>query len=91
VFVLIDSAQTAKRIEEILRREFAPVELEIEDQSYQHVGHKAAGGGGHFFVAIKSARFKGLAPLARQRLVIESVKPMMDVEIHALSMRCIPA
>jgi BolA protein len=91
VQVLIDSSNTAARIEEILRREFAPLELEIEDQSYQHVGHKAAGGGGHFFVTIKSARFTGLAPLARQRLVMESVKPMMDVEIHALSMKCVPA
>jgi stress-induced morphogen len=27
--------------------------------------------------------------LARQRLVIESVKSMMDREIHALSMKCI--
>ncbi|MGZ3653433.1 MAG: BolA family protein [Bdellovibrionota bacterium] len=80
---------TAERIEEILRREFSPVEFEIEDQSYMHAGHKAAGGGGHFYVVIKSARFNGLAPLARQRLVIESVKPMMDKEIHALSMKCL--
>jgi BolA protein len=80
---------TAQKIEEILRRDFSPVEFEIEDQSYMHAGHKAAGGGGHFFVVIKSARFNGLAPLARQRLVIESVKTMMDREIHALSMKCI--
>ena len=53
-------------------------------------GHRAAGGGGHFFVVIKSARFNGLTPLARQRLVIEAVKPMMDREIHALSMKCLP-
>ena len=85
-----DSAATARRIEEILRREFAPAELEVEDQSYQHAGHRAAGGGGHFFVVIRSKRFNGLAPLARQRLVIEAVKPMMDKEIHALSMKCLP-
>ena len=80
---------TVERIEEILRRDFSPSEFEIEDQSYQHAGHKAAGSGGHFFVVIRSARFTGLAPLARQRLVLESVKAMMDREIHALSMRCI--
>lgn len=84
----LDSSETAKQIEEILRREFAPTILEVEDQSYQHAGHKAAGGGGHFYVEIKSARFNGLAPLARQRLVVASVKPMMDKEIHALSMKC---
>ncbi len=87
----MDSAATAKKIEEILKKDFAPVELEIEDQSYMHAGHKAAGGGGHFLVTIKSARFNGLTPIARQRLVIEAVKPMMDREIHALSMKCLPA
>lgn len=86
----MDSAVTAKKIEEILRKDFAPVELEIEDQSYMHAGHKAAGGGGHFLVTIKSARFNGMTPIARQRLVIEAVKPMMDREIHALSMKCLP-
>lgn len=86
----MDSAVTAKKIEEILKTDFAPVELEVEDQSYMHAGHKAAGGGGHFLVTIKSARFNGLTPIARQRLVIEAVKGMMDREIHALSMKCLP-
>ncbi len=88
MWILIDSAATAKRIEEILRRDFSPSVLEVDDQSYQHAGHRAAGGGGHFFVVIQSARFQGLSPLARQRLVLDAVKPMMDREIHALSMKC---
>jgi len=86
----MNSSETAKRLEEVLREEFSPTVLEIEDQSYMHVGHKAAGGGGHFFVEIKSSRFNGLLPLARQRLVLEAVKAMMDKEIHALSMKCLP-
>ncbi len=85
-----DSTATVQRIEEILRKEFAPSELELEDQSYMHAGHKAAGGGGHFYVVIRSARFNGVTPLARQRLVLESVKALMDKEIHALSMKCLP-
>jgi BolA protein len=86
----MDSEQTGRKIEEILRREFSPSEFELEDQSYMHAGHKAAGGGGHFFVAMKSKRFNGLSPLARQRLVLDSVRGMMDKEIHALSMKCLP-
>lgn len=86
----MDSAQTARMIEEILLRDFSPTRLEVEDQSYMHAGHKAAGGGGHFFVTISSKRFNGLSPLARQRLVLEAMGPMMDREIHALSMRCLP-
>jgi len=86
----MSSSETAKRLEEILKREFAPSEFELEDQSYMHAGHKAAGGGGHFFVVMKSKRFNGLSPLARQRLVLDSVRSMMDREIHALSMKCLP-
>lgn len=88
---MFDSQLTAKKIEEILRREFTPAKLVIEDQSHLHKGHRQAGGGGHFFVAIESARFNGLSPLARQRLVIAAMGEMMDREIHALSMKCVPA
>ena len=87
---MFDSEATAEKIRAILEKEFQPVELIIDDQSHHHVGHKSAGGGGHFFVTLKSARFNGLSPIARQRLVIESMGPMMDREIHALSMKCMP-
>jgi BolA protein len=79
--------ETAGKIEAILRREFAPSAFMLEDQSYMHAGHNPEGGGGHYFVELRSARFNGLAPLARQRLVMDSVKELMDTEIHALSMK----
>jgi BolA protein len=88
---MFDSAATAAKIRQALESALEPSELEIEDQSCLHAGHKSAGGGGHFFVRIRSSLFNGLAPLARQRLVIEAVRPMMDREIHALSMQCVPA
>jgi BolA family transcriptional regulator, general stress-responsive regulator len=87
---MFDSKITAEKIREILEKEFSPHQLEIEDQSYMHKGHRQAGGGGHFFVEIHSAKFQGITPLARQRLVIEAVGEMMDREIHALSMKCVP-
>lgn len=85
-----DSKETARKIREILAQELATDEIEIEDQSHLHAGHRQAGGGGHFAVVVRSARFNGLSPLARQRLVMDAVKPMMDREIHALSVRCLP-
>lgn len=88
---MFKSEDTAKKIEEILKREFSPLEFELEDQSYLHAGHKGAGGGGHFFVFIKSAKFNNQPLLARQRMVIAAVQSMMDKEIHALSMKCVPA
>ena len=79
---------TAKKIKEILVRELG-AEVDVENQSHLHAGHVGArSGGGHFFVVVRSAKFVGLAPLARQRLVIAAVAPMMDKEIHALSMKC---
>lgn len=88
---MFDSEATAEKIRAILEQEFQPLELKIDDQSHHHIGHKSAGGGGHFYVTVKSARFNGLSPIARQRLVIASMSAMMDREIHALSMKCLPA
>ena len=88
---MFDSRETAEKIRAILEKELRPLELSIDDQSHHHIGHKSAGGGGHFFLTVKSARFNGLTPIARQRLVIASLGEMMDREIHALSMKCVPA
>ena len=86
---MINSSVTAEKIRTILMAEFDTAEVAVEDQSHHHAGHKAAGGGGHFFVTIRSAKFQGLSPIARQRLVFDAVRPLMDKEIHALSMRCL--
>ncbi len=86
---MFDSRQTARKIEEILLRELEAQEVTVEDQSHLHAGHRQAGGGGHFAVVVKSPKFTGLTPLARQRLVIQAMGAMMDHEIHALSMKCV--
>lgn len=81
-------SDTAARIVEILTRELA-AEVELTDESHKHAGHAGArGGGGHFFVLVRSRKFAGLAPLARQRLVYDALGAMMQKEIHALSMKC---
>lgn len=73
-------------IRELLTRELEPLELEVVDDSAAHIGHPgAAGGAGHFRVRIVSARFAGLAPLARHRLVNACLARMMPADIHALS------
>jgi BolA protein len=88
---MFDSKATAAKIQAIIEKEFQPLEFSLEDQSHFHKGHKQAGGGGHFFVTIKSARFTGIAPLARQRMVLDAMGSLMDKEVHALSMKCVPA
>ena len=75
------------RIRELLQRALAPERLEIRDDGALHVGHRGAGGGGHFAIEIRSARFYGHSPLARHRMVYAALKDMMPADIHALSIQ----
>lgn len=67
---------------------FAPVALEVEDDSARHAGHAGARDGrGHFNVEVVSAAFGGMSPLARHRAVYAAMGSLMDTDIHALSIR----
>ena len=80
---------TAARVAAIrqrLQQAFAPLELEVIDESHRHAGHAGARDGrGHFRVRIVSAAFAGLAPLARHRTVYTALGELMQTEIHALA------
>lgn len=75
-----------ERMRAILMRDFAPVELAIEDQSDLHAGHAGARDGrGHFSVRIVAAAFAGKAALARHRAVYAALADMLQTDIHALA------
>jgi BolA protein len=81
----------AERLRDRLVREFAPLELSIEDESHLHAGHAgAAGGASHFRVRIVARAFGGLAPVARHRLVYAAVGDLIPAEIHALALEALP-
>lgn len=64
----------------------APDQLEISDDSHEHVGHAgAASGGGHYHVTIVSQAFAGKNLLARHRLVYQALGDLMQQRIHALA------
>jgi BolA protein len=68
----------------------APEQLEIFDDSAKHAGHEGAkSGGGHYQLVIVSRRFEGLGKLARHRLIYETLAPLMQSEIHALSIQAL--
>jgi BolA family transcriptional regulator, general stress-responsive regulator len=76
-----------ERIETLLRGAFAPVELEVIDESAKHRGHAgAAGGAGHFRVRLVSERFRGAARVARHRMVYDALAAEIGPEIHALAL-----
>ena len=63
-----------------------PIELEIGDDSHLHAGHASAGGAGHFRVRLVSARFRGLARVARHRLVYDLLSDLIPRDVHALAL-----
>jgi BolA family transcriptional regulator, general stress-responsive regulator len=69
---------------------FAPIVLEITDDSAKHAGHAgAAAGGGHFSVTIVSEQFLGLSRLARHRAVLDRVGDLIPHPVHAIAIRAL--
>lgn len=85
---------TEQRVEKIrsrLEAAFAPLELEVLDESHLHAGHPGARDGrGHFRVRIVSAHFSETNPLERHRMVYEALDDLMKSDIHALSVTATP-
>ena len=87
--------QTASGREQRLRRRlesrFSPALLVIEDESHLHAGHAGAEGGqSHFRITIVAEAFRGIAPVARHRLVYAAVGDLMETDIHALAIEASP-
>jgi len=78
----------ADRIRLKLTERFAPVRLEIADESHRHAGHAGARAEGetHFAVTIVSAEFEGQGRVARQRLVYQTLADELATRVHALAL-----
>ncbi|TYI85453.1 hypothetical protein E1A91_D05G443600v1 [Gossypium mustelinum] len=76
------------RIKEKLERELSPIELEVEDVSYQHAGHagvRGSDGETHFNLRIVSKEFEGKSLVKRHRLVYGLLDEELQSGLHALS------
>ena len=78
----------ADTIRRKLTERFAPVRLELVDESERHAGHAGARPEGetHFALTIVSAAFAGMSRVARQRLVYEALAAELASRVHALSL-----
>jgi BolA family transcriptional regulator, general stress-responsive regulator len=67
---------------------FAPIELDIVDDSAAHEGHSGHRHGGetHFHVKIVSETFLGLSRVERQRRVYAALDHELKTQIHALQL-----
>jgi BolA protein len=74
-------------IQEKLARAFAPLRLEVIDESHQHEGHAGhrEGGETHFRVHIVSEAFQGKSRIERHRMVNETLTAELKGRVHALA------
>jgi BolA family transcriptional regulator, general stress-responsive regulator len=70
-----------------LTEAFAPVALEVVDESDRHKGHAGArpGGGTHFRVRITAVAFRGKGRLEAHRLVYAALAQEIADGVHALA------
>jgi BolA protein len=78
-------------IRDKLTAAFAPLRLEVEDDSARHAGHAGARAGGesHFNVVIESEAFRGIGKVARQRLVYRALADELAGPVHALAVKAL--
>ena len=85
------AGEVKREIEQLLTAAFAPVRLEVINDSARHHGHAGDDGSGesHFTVVIESAAFTGQPRLARQRMVNRALGDIPGQRVHALAIRAI--
>jgi len=78
-------------VQEIILRKltetFAPLSLNVVDESHQHEGHVGhrPNGETHFRVYIVAEAFRGKSRLARHRMINETLADELKSGVHALA------
>lgn len=73
-----------ERMQQQLIQEYAPVYLNVEDESYQH--HVPDDAQTHYKITMVSAVFSSLSRINRHRLINSLLKEEFNQGLHALSM-----
>lgn len=81
----------ATEIECRLRLALNPSHLLVIDDSHHHAGHAGhdAAGESHFTVELVSTAFDGQSRVARQRMVNDALRDMLEGKVHALRIRAL--
>lgn len=84
--------KVADAIRQKLTAGFAPMALEVRDESARHAGHAGATrddgsqGETHFHVHMVSTAFEGLSRVERQRRIHAMLDQELKSSVHALSL-----
>lgn len=76
------------RIKQKLEAKLNPMELEVEDISYQHAGHagtRGSDGETHFNLKVVSGEFEGKSLVKRHRMIYQLLQDELENGLHALS------
>jgi BolA protein len=75
------------QIREKLTRAFAPLALEVVNDSHRHAGHASSPGTGesHFTVKVVAQAFAGKSRLERHRMVNQALAAELAGRVHALA------
>ena len=75
-----------------LTERFAPLHLEVIDESQSHHGHAGwrEGGETHFRVRIATRNFDGMSRVAQHRAVMEALEAELKSSVHALAIEVLP-
>ncbi|MGI9306355.1 MAG: BolA family protein [Gammaproteobacteria bacterium] len=65
----------------------SPSEIQLQDESRLHRGHREAKNGAHFRLRIVSPQFSGVRLLERHRMVYGALGDLSSLGVHALSVR----
>jgi BolA protein len=78
---------TRDLITEKLTAAFAPLRLDVLDESHQHAGHSGSRPGGetHYRVHIVSEAFRGKSRIERHRMVNTTLSGELAGGVHALA------
>lgn len=86
------SSTVQESIEKKLRAAFAPVELEVINESHKHAGHhhddgRSFDGTGetHFRIKITSSNFDGMKKVDIHRAINHTLKHELNTYVHALA------
>ncbi|MCO5131718.1 MAG: BolA family transcriptional regulator [Xanthobacteraceae bacterium] len=81
--------RTQDRIAAKLTAAFAPISLDVVDESDRHTGHAGhrPGGETHFQVHIVSPAFDGKSRVERHRMIHQALAEELAGGIHALALR----
>lgn len=76
-----------------LSEKFAPLHLEVIDESQSHFGHAGwrEGGETHFRVRIATRDFDGLSRVAQHRAVMSALDDELKARVHALAIEVLPS